>query len=189
MGNGLRIKFDDATLPELEEVIERGTFEVGSALTSIQLRKLYKADHKTFEDYCMKRWGFTQQHATRLIRATRIVENLQSEPIGSLPKTESQVRPLSQLPTMQQAKAWREAVNTAPNGHVTAKHVQEVVDRHKPKHRSRPGDKIKDTRVYLCLDYEDAEWSAQEIARATSGHVEFIRDLIDALETLTDDKE
>ena len=44
------------------------------------------------------------------------------------PQNESQVRPLSKLPPEKQVKAWRKAVETAPDGKITAKHVQQVVN-------------------------------------------------------------
>ena len=44
-----------------------------------------------------ERWGMVQQHATRMIRAVEVVRNLQTEPIGSTPTTESHARPLTRL--------------------------------------------------------------------------------------------
>ena len=49
--------------------------------------------------------------------------------VGILPRTESQARPLISLPPDEQIAAWQEAVETAPNGKVTAAHVAEVVER------------------------------------------------------------
>lgn len=120
-------------LDVLEEVIEDGlqTFvDVGQALLEIRDGRLYRADYGTFENYCRDRWGFVQQHATRLIRASEAMINLKSEPIGSLPVVESQVRPLTRLEPEQQREAWQEAVKTASNGKMTAAHVAEVVERH-----------------------------------------------------------
>lgn len=124
---------DEADLFELERVITYGlrTFvEVGNALAEIRDRRLYRAEHKTFEDYCRDRWGFVQQHATRLIRAAEVIQNIESEPRGSLlPTTEKHARPLTRLEPAEQIAAWREAVETAPNGKVTAAHVEQVVKR------------------------------------------------------------
>lgn len=44
------------------------------------------------------------------------------------PQNESQIRPLTKLPPEKQVKAWRKAVETAPDGKITAKHVQQVVN-------------------------------------------------------------
>ncbi len=57
----------DATLADLEAVIGRGldTFvEVGLALGAIHERRLYRATHSTFEDYCRERWGMDRTYAT-----------------------------------------------------------------------------------------------------------------------------
>jgi len=135
---------DEADLFELERVITFGlkTFvDVGNALAEIRDRKLYRAEHKTFEDYCRDRWGFGSDYARRQIRAAQTIENLKTEPIGSVfPTTESQVRPLARLEPDEQVVAWREAVETSPNGKVTAAHVERVVKkRAEPSPRPEPG--------------------------------------------------
>ena len=47
--------------------------------------------------------------------------------MGSTPESERQARPLAKLPAEEQPAAWKEAVETAPEGKVTAKHVEAVV--------------------------------------------------------------
>ena len=44
------------------------------------------------------------------------------------PQNESQIRPLTKLTPEKQVKAWRKAVETAPEGKITADHVQKVVN-------------------------------------------------------------
>jgi hypothetical protein len=64
-------------LIELEKVIEAGqqTFiEVGTALAEIRDARLYKADYKTFENYCVSKWGFRRAHAYRIIEAAGIAK-------------------------------------------------------------------------------------------------------------------
>lgn len=120
------------TLEQCEAVIERGlnTFvEVGAALLQIRDGRLYKAEYSTFEDYCRERWGFTDRRARMLIDAAETVSLLETgTTVPVLPATESQARPLTALPTEQQAEAWKIAVETAPEGKITAAHVQSVVD-------------------------------------------------------------
>jgi len=73
-------------LIELEKVIEAGqqTFiEVGTALAEIRDARLYKADYKTFENYCVSKWGFKRAHAYRLIAAAGIAKDL--SPNGDTP--------------------------------------------------------------------------------------------------------
>ncbi len=117
------------TLSECETVIEKGlsTFiEVGNALLEIRDNRLYREFHSTFEDYCRERWGFNRAHAYRFIDAAETIKNL--SPIGDiLPATESQARPLSQLPPEQQREVWQQVVNSGEK--ITASLVQQEVDR------------------------------------------------------------
>lgn len=117
-------------LGELEGVIQRGlnTFvDVGNALLEIRDSRLYRAEFGTFEDYCIGKWNMQRAYAYRLISAAEVVSNL--SPIGDiLPSVETQARPLTRLEPEQQREAWAKAVETAPNGKVTAAHVQSVVD-------------------------------------------------------------
>ncbi len=66
-----------------------------------------------------------QQSATRLIRAAEVVQNLQSEPIGSSPKTESQARPLTRLEPEVQREVWQAVVTSTPADQITARVVEE----------------------------------------------------------------
>lgn len=113
-----------------EQVIERGkqTFvEVGLALWEIREGRGYRFEHGTFEDYCQERWGWGRNYANKLISASAVVGNLGTV-VPILPVSETQARPLTQLAPDQQREAWQKAVETAPNGKVTAAHVEHVVD-------------------------------------------------------------
>lgn len=121
-------------LEQYEAVIATGlkTFvAVGLALLAIRddERKLYR-QYGTFEDYCLERWGLKQSRAYQLMDAAGVVRGLQSSTIVELPANEAQARPLAQLPSAQQITAWQTAIETAPDGKITAAHVQAVVDRH-----------------------------------------------------------
>jgi hypothetical protein len=121
-------------LNELEEVIERNLrtfYQVGNALLQIRDDRLYKATHKTFEHYCQEKWAMTANYARRLVASAAVVDNIKSVPNGTIPTTESQVRPLAQLEPEKQREVWRKAVETAPAGKVTAKHVKEAADKAK----------------------------------------------------------
>jgi hypothetical protein len=111
-----------------EEIIERGLqtfYAVGYALADIRDQRLYRAEYKTFEDYCQQRWNMSKSNANRLVQAASIVDNL--APIGVKPQNEAQVRPLAKLETAEdQQDAWKEAVERS-NGKPTAKVVGEVV--------------------------------------------------------------
>ena len=64
-------------LVELEKTIARGkkTFvEVGLALAEIRDLRLYKREYGGFEEYCREKWGWSRQHAYRLIEAAPIAK-------------------------------------------------------------------------------------------------------------------
>lgn len=116
-------------LESLEATINAGmqTFvDVGSALLEIRDSRLYRHEFNTFDDYCRDRWGMVQRHANRLISAAEVAIHL--GPMGLIPASERQARPLTVLEPDAQREAWQRAVDTAPNGRITAAHVQSVVD-------------------------------------------------------------
>ena len=120
-------------LERCEATIEKGqrTFiEVGEALATVRDNRLYREEHKTFEAYCDRRWGWSKTQCNRVIASSSVVSNL--TPIGVVPQSESVARPLTKLPADEQAGAWSEAVKTAPKGKVTAKHVEKVVAKRIP---------------------------------------------------------
>lgn len=115
-------------LSELEKKIERGlgTFvEVGDALLKIRDGRLYRDSHGTFEEYCRERWGMSRRHANRLIESAEV--SLTLGPTGPKPATERHARPLAQVEPEHRREVWQRAVDTAPEGKVTASHVESVV--------------------------------------------------------------
>lgn len=69
---------ESTRLIELEKVIETGqqTFiDVGNALGEIRDAGLYRSDYTSFDEYCHKKWGFTKQHAYRLIQCAPVAES------------------------------------------------------------------------------------------------------------------
>ena len=120
-------------LEHYEQIIAQGieTFvEVGQALLAIRDQRLYRQSYTTFEDYLRQRWDLSRSYAHRMIDAAVVVEHLL--PNGNIvPVNEAQARPLTSLPPEQQQEVWQQAVETAPAGKVTAKHVQQTVNRAK----------------------------------------------------------
>lgn len=119
-----------AELEQLENVIKQNIgafYEVGRALMEIRDKGLYKdvLGFQTFEEYCKARWDFSRQRAYQLIESVTVKNNL-STPVD-IQITEYQIRPLSKLEPAQQREAWKKAVETAPEGKVTAAHVSKVV--------------------------------------------------------------
>jgi hypothetical protein len=117
--------FEAALLAECETAIERGlaTFvEVGQALLRIRDERLYRSSHKTFEEYCRERWGWSKTHANRQIEAAGVAQNL--TPIGVKPENEAQARVLAPLPPDMQREVWGKA---AANGKVTARELEGLI--------------------------------------------------------------
>jgi hypothetical protein len=115
-------------LSELEKVVEaniKGYYEAGVALLAIRDERLYRKDYDSFDDYCRDRWGMARAHAYRLIEAAQIVGDV--SPIGDIPANEAQARELGKVPTEKRAEAWQRAVDTAPDGGITAQHVRNTV--------------------------------------------------------------
>jgi hypothetical protein len=146
----LSLTLTEATqLARLEETIERGlkTFvDVGNALLEIRDKRLYRVEHGTFEDYCRERWAISRPRAYQLIEAAEAVNGL-STIVDILPANESQARPLTQLEPEQQREAWARAVETAPEGKLTAAHVQEVVNEYREARAPEPSPTIEPAKI------------------------------------------
>lgn len=152
-------------LSRYEAVIKRGldTFvAVGNALLTIRRERLYRGTHGTFEAYCENRWQITRDYANKLIGAAEVVGNLNTNGIQILPASERQARPLTNLEPERQSEAWTEAVETAPNGKVTAAHVQRIADEYKAKSEGSelPPAKVEywsPPSTATILQYDDIE--------------------------------
>lgn len=130
-------------LSRLEETVERGlkTFvDVGTALMVIRDSKLYRQDFNTFEEYCQKRWSMGKSRVYQMIDAATVVDNLQKSKILDFPPNESQARALSKLPADVQREVYDKAIDTAPNGRVTAAHVQRVADEYEEQAEELSGN-------------------------------------------------
>ncbi|MDP9763864.1 hypothetical protein [Deinococcus enclensis] len=85
-----------ATLLQLEAVVRQSWQEfitVGEALSTIRDQRLYRAEYRTFGDYCEARWGWSRQRAQQLIDAAHTTSALTST-IGYHPENERQAREL-----------------------------------------------------------------------------------------------
>ena len=137
----------------LERKVERAFFEAGKALAELRDRKLYRSTHKTFEEYCKQRFGYTRIAASYKIAAATVMDNLltnglQKEEIATdelqtskmltnglqiLPNNERQVRPLVSLEPEVQREAWQKAVEEAggkvPSGRIVKNVVERIIER------------------------------------------------------------
>lgn len=125
-------KAEKEQLGKLETALGSGLasfVEVGRALGKINADRLYREDDETFEDYCERRWDMSRQHGYRLIKAAECFDSLKSGlPKGaSLPRNESQLRPLADLEPKLWVSAWKQALAESSGVRVTGDVVEKVV--------------------------------------------------------------
>lgn len=136
------------TLLEIcEDQIERGLATMGFALKRIRDGELYKQQYPNFETYCRKRWNFSDERVSQLIKASDVLLNFQriglQNPtiVGELPSIEGHIRPLTKLEdTTDQVLAWNRAQEKAQgtkNGKVTAALVTEAMQEVKQEAMTR----------------------------------------------------
>jgi hypothetical protein len=119
----------------LERKVERAFFEAGKALTELRDRRLYRSTHKTFDEYCLDRFGYNRSRSYQLVDAAVVVDNLQKCPqiVDILPTAEGQVRPMTKLEPQEQQEAWLRAVEVAggkvPTGRIVKDVVQKIMER------------------------------------------------------------
>ncbi|MHC5779878.1 hypothetical protein [Nostoc sp.] len=141
----------------LERKVEKAVFEAGKALMELRDRKLYRSIHRTFEEYCRDRFGYTHRRVNYLIAGSVVFDNIatgtncsqnegvdetgtncsQNEEVDKtrfnpsliLPTNEGQVRPLTQLEPQQQVEVWQRAVQEAGGKVPSARIVTDVVQR------------------------------------------------------------
>lgn len=131
----------------LELKVERAFVEAGKALSELRDRRLYRSTHRSFEQYCQDRFGFSRQSANFKIAASEVVrnlttfscqnnsdnadENLTTFSCQVLPTRETQVRPLAKLEPEEQLEVWEQAVERAGGKVPTERIVKAEVLRHK----------------------------------------------------------
>jgi len=127
-----------------ESRIEHGLshfLQVGEALKAIRDKQLYANNRETeylsWVDYLSKRWHMTESHASRLMSAAEVVQELAHRGHTILPTTESQARPLAALNADQAAAAWAEVVATTPTDAITAAAIEEKVLKYRKPRRNR----------------------------------------------------
>lgn len=125
------IELHNADLSACEAVIERGLqsfIEVGQALQRIRDGRLYRDGFASFEAYCKGRWSFAVNYAHKQIAAAGVACTIVHNKLPP-PPSESVARELTRAE--DPVETWRKAVETAPDGKVTAAHVRSVVESHR----------------------------------------------------------
>jgi len=86
---------ESAEFQECEAILDRGLatfFDVGNPLLMIREKRLYRATHKTFEQYCRDRWNVGRSYACRVMGAAERVNLLPSNESTPRPSNEFQMR-------------------------------------------------------------------------------------------------
>lgn len=110
-------------LKEFESVIDgyqRGFYEVGMALASIQAEKLYRLQAETFEQYGNEVWGMAERTLYQYLNAALVYENLRNcagftkeFTEEDCPTNEAQCRPLTPLTPEEQCQIWQFVLQTS----------------------------------------------------------------------------
>jgi hypothetical protein len=135
-------KRERARLAELEATVKDGLdafVRVGLALKEIRDAQLYRATHKTFEDYCRERWGMERAHAYRQIEAARVADVL--SPIGDIPANEAQAREL--VPLLDNKKKLKSTWRKLKKQHgeqLTADKIKQAVSAQQDEEEDRYAD-------------------------------------------------
>lgn len=131
----------------LERKVERAFFEAGKALAELRDRRLYRSTHRTFEEYCRDRFGYSRRQSYLLMDAAAVFDNLAEKCDQfdhKLPTAEGQIRPLTKLEPQQQRKAWQDAVQEAggkvPSGRIVKDVVQRIMEGTKAPNPYRIGE-------------------------------------------------
>jgi hypothetical protein len=126
--------------------------EAGKLLMQIRDNKLYREIYGTFEEYCKEKWGFTKSRANQLISASEVADNLTTVVVKEIP--ERQLRPLTRIKDpAEQREVYQKAVETAPEGKITAKHIEETIKEvKKSKEPEKKEGEYKYTETYPVTD-------------------------------------
>ena len=74
----IEVEVDELTEEEerdrlhLERQVERAFYLAGKALASLRSRRLYRSTHKTFEEYCRDRFGYSRRKMDYLIAGAEV---------------------------------------------------------------------------------------------------------------------
>jgi hypothetical protein len=99
----------------LERQVEESFLTAARALREINARRLYRESYPTFEDYIRARFDFTKRLAYYYIDAANIADNLFGSElkVHVMPTSETQLRPLKNLPPERQRIVWERAFERA----------------------------------------------------------------------------
>jgi hypothetical protein len=97
------------------------------ALAEIRDNRLYRAEYKTFEEYCKSKWGWKRQRAYELIDAAQTVKALPVECNQKI-TNENQASQLSKVPEAKRAAVITELVDAGEQ--ITAKSISKAGEKY-----------------------------------------------------------
>ena len=136
-------KLETNDFKNLERIIESGlrTFEdVGNALASIREKKLYRAEHDTFEAYCKQRWGFSSSRARQLVAAAEVVKEFPQV------SNERQARVVASVPEEQREEVVSAAAEIAGNEKPSSADYEQARKRVANKSVTAGNEKLEDAK-------------------------------------------
>lgn len=112
--------------------------------------------YESWRAYGQEEFGYSETHIYRLMDAAKVERDI--SPIGENGSVipESHLRPFASIPSDLRAELWQTAIQTAPNGRVTAAHVESVVDVYKHP-REYPRELINKT-PHVSHNSGNNEW-------------------------------
>jgi hypothetical protein len=127
---------EDQDLKRCEIIIEEnklGFLETCAALNEIWSKRLYRANYKSFKEYC-KKWGFSRAQGYRLVKAHETMQKV--SPVGDtsiLTTNERQLRALAKVPEDQRTAVVTKAKKNAGSGKMTSRHIEEAARQATPE--------------------------------------------------------
>lgn len=119
----------EAEARQVADSIRRGMANVGQLLLDFHERDGWAAlGYENWRECAMTEFGYGQAYVYKLLEAARVERNIYTiveKPMS--PIVEAHLRPLAPLGPEAQREVWTRAVETAPQGKVTAKHVEKTV--------------------------------------------------------------
>lgn len=157
--SGDMTKIENNRLAEIVKEVDAGIdswMRIGKLLAEIDASCLYRATHKSFNDFCRDKWGMSSRNAKRYIVGSRYAEHygdkmlkwVQKAPNGStlLPKFtgERAVRPLNAVPDKKIDTVSKLLVEASAYSPLTERVVQSAVDEVCPPELSdEPCERVK----------------------------------------------